>query len=169
MTDDKRSLIANTSLETQASVYMASGLPPVTPQELVLKLIELSRFNQFDGPTIARDLMKHRELWDAALLHGDPPGLTLRDLDSNYYNADTLVLLTSVERYEALKTVVTEWMADTLSVYDAKGLQTGSRYESSDCKSFTLQPAGDETVRDFLMSSLGDRPDHRIVIQLWWD
>lgn len=169
MTDDKRSLISSAGVESQSSFRSAFGLPPATPQELVLRLIELSQFNRFDGPTIARDLVKHRELWDAALLHGDPPGLTLRDLDSNYYNADTLVLLTSVERYEALKTVVTEWMADTLSVYDAKGLRTGSRYESRDCKSFTLQPAGDETVGDFLMSSLGGSPDHRIVIRLWWD
>jgi hypothetical protein len=76
-------------------------------QELQLELIRRTKFNAFDGERVCASLLKHRELWAAAIL--DHPGesppygsalllidglIKLRDLSDNIWNADTLYILT---------------------------------------------------------------------------
>ena len=83
------------------------SLRDATVQDIQLELLRRTRFNDLDGERVAASLLRHRELWLAALLDrpGVPdytePGLLLtagliklRDLHRNLWNADTLFLLT---------------------------------------------------------------------------
>src|SRR4051794_18433526 len=83
------------------------SLRDASVQEIQLELLRRTSFNALDGERIVASLRKHRDLWLAALL--DRQGLPdyekphrlltsglikLRDLDGNFWNADTLFLLT---------------------------------------------------------------------------
>ncbi len=82
-------------------------LRDATVQEIQLELLRRTSFNALDGPRIVESLMRHRDLWMAALLdrqglpnYAEPTRLLmsglikLRDLDGNFWNADTLFILT---------------------------------------------------------------------------
>jgi hypothetical protein len=83
------------------------SLRDASVQDIQLELLRRTRFNALDGERIVASLLKHRDLWLAALL--DRPGIPnysrprhllmcglikLRDLDDNIWNADTLFILT---------------------------------------------------------------------------
>jgi hypothetical protein len=89
----------------------ALSLRDATVQEIHLELVRRTSFNALDGEKVYASLMKHRDLWVAALL--DRPGvpnyaepghllisglIKLRDLPDNIWNADTLFLLTRTRR-----------------------------------------------------------------------
>jgi hypothetical protein len=76
-------------------------------QDIQLELLRRSCWNALDGERVYASLMQHRALWLAALL--DRPGVAnyagpgllfmggmikLRDLPDNFWNADTLYILT---------------------------------------------------------------------------
>ncbi|HZY88066.1 MAG TPA: hypothetical protein VFE78_24740 [Gemmataceae bacterium] len=80
-------------------------------QDIQLELLRRTSFNALDGEKVAASLQKHRHLWLAALLdrpgipnYADPSHLLtsglikLRDLSQNFWNADTLFLLTRTRR-----------------------------------------------------------------------
>jgi hypothetical protein len=82
-------------------------LRDATVQELQLELIRRTSFNAMDGERVYASLLRHRQLWTAAIL--DRTGLPeydkprrllllglikLRDLPHNDWNADTLFVLT---------------------------------------------------------------------------
>jgi hypothetical protein len=81
-------------------------LRDATVQDIQLELLRRTQHNLLDGEKVVATLLKHRDLWVAALL--DRPGFTnrrepgqllamslikLRDLPHNDWNADTLFLL----------------------------------------------------------------------------
>ena len=83
------------------------ALREATVQEIQLELLRRTIFNDFNGERVLASLMRHRQLWLAALL--DRPGvpnyaepthllggglIKLRDLADNFWNADTLYILT---------------------------------------------------------------------------
>lgn len=76
-------------------------------QEIQLELLRRASVDVLDGERVHASLLRHRHLWLAALI--DRPGLpnyaqprelltigliTLRDLPDNFWNADTLFILT---------------------------------------------------------------------------
>jgi hypothetical protein len=78
-----------------------------TVQEIQLELLRRTTMNALDGESVLASLLRHRKLWLAVLL--DRPGIPdyseprhlltfglikLRDLDQNFWNADTLFILT---------------------------------------------------------------------------
>jgi hypothetical protein len=76
-------------------------------QQIQLELLRRTRFDALDGEKVHASLLKHRSLWLAALLDGPGgpndvvPGLRLtsgliklRDLPEDFWNADTLFVLT---------------------------------------------------------------------------
>jgi hypothetical protein len=80
-------------------------------QDIQLELLRRTSFNALDGERVCASLLKHRQLWSAALL--DRPGVAnyaepslllmgglikLRDLPDNIWNADTLFILTPTRR-----------------------------------------------------------------------
>jgi len=85
----------------------AVPLRDTSVQDIQLELLRRTSFNALDGERVSASLLKHRNLWLAALLDrpGVPnyaePGLLLtsgliklRDLRDNCWNADTLFILT---------------------------------------------------------------------------
>jgi hypothetical protein len=83
------------------------ALRDASVQEIQLELLRRTCFNALDGEKVYASLLTHRDLWLAALL--DRPGLPnyagpgllltaglikLRDLPDNFWNADTLFILT---------------------------------------------------------------------------
>ena len=84
------------------------SLRDASVQDIQLELLRRARWNALDGERVVASLLKHRHLWLAAAL--DRPGLPnyaepshllmsglikLRDMPDNFWNADTLFLLTS--------------------------------------------------------------------------
>ena len=82
-------------------------LTTATVQEIQLELLRRTTFNALDGERVAASLLAHRELWLAVLLdraglpdYSKPSRLLLlgliklRDLPDNFWNADTLFVLT---------------------------------------------------------------------------
>jgi hypothetical protein len=81
------------------------ALNAATVQDIQLELMRRTCFNAFDGEKVVSSLMAHRHLWTAVLLDrfglDRRPGklptsglIKLRDLDGNFWNADTLYILT---------------------------------------------------------------------------
>jgi len=123
------------------------SLRDASVQDIQLELLRRTTFNALDGGRIAESLLAHRELWLAALL--DRPGvpdyseprllltlglIKLRDLPDNFWNADTLFILTRTrEQARELARVADEedW-AGEVRVYDGqeeidRALGTGRR------------------------------------------
>ena len=82
-------------------------LSAATVQEIQLELLRRTKFNALNGERVAASLLSHRELWLAALLdrvgvpdYSKPSRLLLsgliklRDLPDDFWNADTLFVLT---------------------------------------------------------------------------
>ncbi|MCB0064684.1 MAG: hypothetical protein KDE19_21320 [Caldilineaceae bacterium] len=91
-----------------------------TVQEIQLELIRRTLPGWVDGERIVTDLLTHRDLWEAAMLDRfcfSNPGklprtglIKLRDLPENFWNADTLYVLTpTVEHARALLPLAEEW------------------------------------------------------------
>jgi hypothetical protein len=89
-------------------VNESPSLRDASVQEIQLELLRRSSWNALDGERVYASLMKHRALWLAVLL--DRPGIAnyaepslllmsglikLRDLPDNFWNADTLYILTA--------------------------------------------------------------------------
>jgi len=83
------------------------SLRDATVQEIQLELLRRTTFNALDGEPVLASLLRHRELWLAVLLdrqgvpnYAEPRRLLamglikLRDLPDNFWNADTLFVLT---------------------------------------------------------------------------
>jgi hypothetical protein len=83
------------------------SLRDASVQDIQLELLRRTRFNDMYGEKLVASLLRHRDLWLAALL--DRPGvpnyaepgfllisglIKLRDLPDNIWNADTLYVLT---------------------------------------------------------------------------
>jgi hypothetical protein len=110
------------------------SLRDASVQDIQLELIRRTRFNAMNGERIVASLLRHRDLWLAALLdrpglpnYTEPPSLLmaglikLRDLPDNHWNADTLFILTRTrEQARRLERIVEEedWGADVVRVYD---------------------------------------------------
>ncbi len=84
------------------------ALRDASVQDIQLELLRRTRFNALNGEKVYASLLKHHHLWTAVLL--DRPGIPnyedpshlltsglikLRDLPQNFWNADTLFVLTS--------------------------------------------------------------------------
>ena len=89
---------------------MSDGLllSDASVQEIQLELIRRTRFNAMDGSRVYDSLIRQRELWLSVILdrqglarYDKPQSLLiaglikLRDLSGNYWNADTLFILTN--------------------------------------------------------------------------
>jgi len=98
-------------IETQ---QLSVTIGTATYQSIQLDLIRRSSFNNFDGPLVARELLQHRPLWCAAILDrlGDDALIKLRDIDANYWNTDTLYILSSGANNRALSALARHWRAD---------------------------------------------------------
>ena len=135
----------------------STSLADATAQEIHLELIRRTSFNAFDGGRVVDSLLRHRELWRSVLLwrvgvvNYDRPRalpamsmIPLRDLDANFWNADTLFLLApnlpAAERLVALAEDQ-EWGGEPGQIHD-KG-------ETDD--------------------ALGSGRDELRIVSFWWD
>lgn len=105
-------------------------------QDIQLELLRRTCFNALDGERVVASLLKHRDLWLAALL--DRPGvpdyaeprllltaglIKLRDLPYGHWNADTLFVLTRTrEHARQLARIIDEedWGGEVRVVEDPK-------------------------------------------------
>lgn len=80
-------------------------------QLLQLELIKLSSFNNFDGTQVAKDLVDNKELWQGVIMDRD--GLIkLRDIGNDYWNVDTLYVLSTGKDDVKLEELAESWLAD---------------------------------------------------------
>jgi hypothetical protein len=112
------------------SVYLRDA----TVQEIQVELIRRTNFNQLDGDKIYTGLMAHRDLWHAVLV--DRVGLPnkqdlrllftfglikLRDLPVDFWNADSLFILTETHDQARQWNRIAEeegWQANDVHVYE---------------------------------------------------
>ena len=107
------------------------------------------------GERVVRSLLAHRELWEAALLDRDSvhnrrllPAMgliKLRDLDQNFWNADTLWILSpNVDSARRLQRLHDEdqWCGDEFHIFD-----------------------NPEDVDN----ALGGAEDEQVLVRVWWD
>jgi hypothetical protein len=129
-------------------------LADATVQDIQLELIRRSIFNAFNGEKVVASLLARRDLWEAVILdrfcisrpgHLPAMGLIkLRDLSDNYWNADTLYILTP-------------------SPAAAKSL--AQTIESEDWGGMTLV----HTDPNDIDNALGSGREERAIVTVWWD
>lgn len=127
-------------------------------QKLQFMLMLESTFNNFDAITVVRDLLKARDLWTGALMMNGYPAidstrtdlcrlssdlLALRDLAPGLWNADTLFILTDMEKEPLWRPIVKTWKADEVRFLE--DVESGQ-----------------------LLGSLGPL-ENRQVLMVWWD
>ena len=99
-------------------------------QKLQLKLIERASFNNFEGKKVVADLIEHKDLWRGVVMdragysfREQPSGevidlIKLRDIEDDYWNVDTLYILTSGKDDTKLVSLAKSWGADEIDWYD---------------------------------------------------
>lgn len=113
-------------------------------QELVFKLMEKATFNNFNGARVAQDLRVHRDLWESAfMLDEHMPLLALRDMKHNFYNADTLYILSSGKDDQKLEQLAKTWRPDSIEWIE-----------------------GDDAMR---LLGMYDKSKKIRILRLWWD
>ena len=130
------------------------SLTEATVQEIQLELLRRTQHNALDGSRVVASLLAHRDFWEAVLLDRycfSNPGklplsglIKLRDLPDNFWNVDTLYLLTpSAESARRLARLIEEedW-GGMVSVH---------------------------ADRDDVNSALGGSRPGQAVVMVWWD
>lgn len=122
-------------------------------QKLNLELIKLASFNGFNGPGIARELLKHKDKWDAVVMDRCSFSskkqevcidlIKLRDIPENYWSVDDLFILCKPGEEAAIAALGAEWGADRCEIWDVEKTQ----------------------------HALGfwDKNDKRKIVDFWWD
>ena len=130
------------------------------PQELQYRRLELCEYIGGDcrtqGKTVANALRTHKDLWDSFVFGRFDWGqlIELRDLSKGHLNADTLFILTTVERKETLREVILHWKPDSV-------LATETKWTGSDLSAHTRHVAD--------MIRMSEMPKGVVVFQVWWD
>ena len=132
----------------------------VTPQTLQMQRLKQVNFNKLDGEDVANGMVNHRHLWDAFVVGRFKYNalIELRDLKDGHLNVDTIMVLTTVDRAEALCDVAQrEWKADEVGY---------SAYVDGKFKSKWTAPHRDEKE---MWQDLGGLKEGWAVVRLWWD
>lgn len=139
----------------------------ITPaQNIYLNLIEAcDRWNNFDGPRIAKDLRAQTGLWRAAIITREPRVLAgtpvtelrhrvdliaLRDLPKGQVNLDHLFLLPEPGRQDALEQLARGWAA-TDSIWKPQR------------EALRAMGASRAKFQDY------QEDEPRFLLSLWWD
>ena len=111
-------------------------------QEIQLNIIEKASFNDMDGYKIVKDLRDNQQCWQAAMIFRDEAKLiTLRDLDRNYLNLDTIYISVALDfTVGEVASLAKNWLYDEMVWLD---------------KSVAMTEMGS-----------GNPPS---VLKLWWD
>lgn len=120
-------------------------------QEIHFRLIRRATFNEFDGGRVADDLLARRDLWEAVMMDREAPLqlIKLRDMPDDYWNVDTLFILTTDAGAEGeLEEMAERWKADDFSFY-------------------SVSRDREEMAAQGLM--LGTSSDGLYVARIWWD
>jgi hypothetical protein len=96
--------------------------PTKTIQDIQLDLIELASFNEFDGEQVKQDLIENRALWKGAIIGRFDNGqlIPLRDIASNVWNVDTLMILPREGKEKELLKLAATWRPDELDLQAGK-------------------------------------------------
>lgn len=122
-------------------------------QKLNLELIKKASFNNFNGPHIAEQLLKHKDKWEAVLMDRCAYSkkaqevcidlIKLRDITENHWNVDDLFVLCKPGKEAEIAALGAEWGADRCEIWDVKKTQDVLGFWS----------AGDK----------------RKIVDFWWD
>lgn len=88
-------------------------------QELQFELMKLASFNSYDGEEVVADLIEHKDLWHGCVLDRDDL-IKLRDISDDYWNVDTLYILTTGKNDEKLQQLAEKWNADEVDYLSDK-------------------------------------------------
>lgn len=118
-------------------------------QSIVAQLMEASSFNDFDGKAVVKKLEENEELWKGFVwgrFDGYSELITLRDIGSECYNADTLYILPTPGKEDALKKLAKTFSADEVDWVEGK-------------------EAG------HLLGSYGPSTNSakKVILRVWWD
>jgi hypothetical protein len=89
-------------------------------QRLQFMLMIEASWDQFHAPTVIRDLLQQRDLWHGALMLTDNNPLWPLPYLDEYWNVDTLYILSSGKDPESLRAIADRWNADVSWIEDGK-------------------------------------------------
>jgi hypothetical protein len=131
-------------------------------QQTHIDRLRLGSFNSMDGDIVADALIDNEKLWDSFMFgrFGNYGGklIELRDLKSECINADTLMILTTLDRWPALKAVL-----------DQKDMEVNEiGYTCMDGTTWGTAPFknAEELCREL---GGGTDDENGIVVRVWWD
>lgn len=85
-------------------------------QELHFELLKQAKFNNLDGPQIVKDLLNYPHLWKSVMAgrfyHQDL--IHLRDMADNFWNIDSLAILSTRRNNRRLEELVDSWGPDSI-------------------------------------------------------
>lgn len=113
-------------------ITVAEQVEVCEAQELVFRVMKHASFNAFDGAVVVDSLRNNRHLWRGAIFGRfedvkpftlrpgetwQPAcdyGIILRDIQDDFYNADTLLLTAPAGAEDALEALARTWHADEI-------------------------------------------------------
>jgi hypothetical protein len=93
-------------------------------QMIQFELMEHVSLEGFDPKRVISDLIKHKELWESAIMMPDPAWglLHLRDLGENKWNVDCLYIYATNDESKALTELAQSWTPTELMWIDPEAL-----------------------------------------------
>ena len=107
-----------------------------TIQDIHLELMRRTSFNEFDGKAVVSTLLENGELWDAVMMdrpairlrRDKPTGsfislIKLRDIPDDYWNVDTVYVLTTKDKADRIRELFDRLSADEVYVIQGERLK----------------------------------------------
>lgn len=130
-------------------------------QQAVLDAMRCASFNEFNGDRVVDDLIQNRDLWISCFwtMYATPLA-PLRALHDDFYNGDTLYILTTLDRVEALEQLAEQWEVDEFRVV-SEGYGGTDPEELKEVEEWL-----GTRIRDLIETPL-DAP--LCIVVMWWD
>lgn len=125
-------------------------------QKIQLERIRLASFNGLDGDKVARSLAANRNLWTGFVFGRFKYNelIELRDISQDSINADTLMVLTTKDKWPEIEKLAQEWDANEYGYIDSEGNRVGTHCYDK---------------KEFWSSYGASLENNEIVVRIWWD
>lgn len=136
-------------------------------QRLNFRLMELASFNRYDGPKVVKDLLDHRELWQACIMDRGSysEASIINKIESSYFI--NLIKLRDMSRDCVKRLGEQIWNIDTLFILAPKSLEKKKELLKLSKTWLADEVKWMEPKRASYY--LGGAPKGTKILQVWWD
>ena len=128
-------------------------------QKIQLDRVRAASFNNLDGELVANDLEASQELWKGFVFGRFKyyELIELRDISEAILNADTLMILTTIEKWPELQKLINSWNADEVGWI--------GMVDREICYLHTYPCTKEELFQNYG----GGLEEGEIIVRVWWD